>query len=473
MTSSTSETIPSIRASCDRCHFQKLKCPSAAPSNGQTSTTPGACLRCQRAKVPCTYGRRTRRKRGTRTEHASQRLIPTKETPGTAAASKDNHLVEVMNVDGLETSNGAEVLQDLDLIESKDATSGLRIATSDLQRPDAAWFCQTPFSDDTTLCRDTRRQMEFMFQDVGLFFPDNIEMLLNQPDTSAPDSLTSGSTFAATGVSDDNNRGEGGLVELVAPHESSQPQRHSTKKKVLSLASELQDRLESLEEMSRRKEIHRQDSIRKYPIGSVVHLSQRFSTLTMSLGTCTINEEQDDDNNDRLTHPRCRSCSQRPPHSAMPLLSSWISARELHVAEATTILILLSCYLTLLQIYSTVLRHFKDHLAMRGESIRTLTDLPSATSLGDLTPTNVSYNQIYEGTCIVFSSLQEATAALGFSPELNIPTSHSVADSASPAATSLVDQEVKTSASNICRSYSEIQKQLADMKDLLRTKMGL
>ena len=45
----------SYRTSCDRCRLQKLRCVSSFDSDW-----PSACQRCTRARVPCVYGRRAR-----------------------------------------------------------------------------------------------------------------------------------------------------------------------------------------------------------------------------------------------------------------------------------------------------------------------------------------------------------------------------------------------------------------------------
>ncbi|KAL1965347.1 hypothetical protein VTN77DRAFT_5784 [Rasamsonia byssochlamydoides] len=47
------ENHPSFRLACDRCHFHKLKCP-----RNKTLSNRGACERCIRAKVPCTFSLR-------------------------------------------------------------------------------------------------------------------------------------------------------------------------------------------------------------------------------------------------------------------------------------------------------------------------------------------------------------------------------------------------------------------------------
>ncbi|KAF9773514.1 hypothetical protein IL306_008665 [Fusarium sp. DS 682] len=51
--------FPSVRASCDRCRFHKLKC----IVNAEDKSVPQKCARCIRAKVECVYSQRARPKR--------------------------------------------------------------------------------------------------------------------------------------------------------------------------------------------------------------------------------------------------------------------------------------------------------------------------------------------------------------------------------------------------------------------------
>ncbi|RBA21118.1 hypothetical protein FPRO05_07432 [Fusarium proliferatum] len=51
--------FPSVRASCDRCRFHKLKC----IVNAEDKTVQQKCARCIRAKVECVYSQRARPKR--------------------------------------------------------------------------------------------------------------------------------------------------------------------------------------------------------------------------------------------------------------------------------------------------------------------------------------------------------------------------------------------------------------------------
>src|SRR6478752_7539933 len=51
--------FPSVRASCDRCRFHKLKC----IVNAEDKSVQQKCARCIRAKVECVYSQRARPKR--------------------------------------------------------------------------------------------------------------------------------------------------------------------------------------------------------------------------------------------------------------------------------------------------------------------------------------------------------------------------------------------------------------------------
>ncbi|KAK3334535.1 hypothetical protein B0H65DRAFT_512760 [Neurospora tetraspora] len=58
------KTVLQSRLACDRCHSQKLKCPRQDKTTKDpdgTSKQPAACVRCERAKVPCVFSPRQRR----------------------------------------------------------------------------------------------------------------------------------------------------------------------------------------------------------------------------------------------------------------------------------------------------------------------------------------------------------------------------------------------------------------------------
>ncbi|KAK3290186.1 uncharacterized protein B0H64DRAFT_453187 [Chaetomium fimeti] len=82
------DTLQSVRSSCDRCRFYKLKCtvPTQPESEG-----PLPCERCSRAKVPCVFGRRRRAARIAEANHKLQQQRQQQQqqisaTPSTAPA---------------------------------------------------------------------------------------------------------------------------------------------------------------------------------------------------------------------------------------------------------------------------------------------------------------------------------------------------------------------------------------------------
>ncbi|KAF4953289.1 hypothetical protein FSARC_12429 [Fusarium sarcochroum] len=80
----------SMRASCDRCRFHKLKC------NIKSESSPSSykCTRCIRAKVECTYSQRARAKRQQTPIHEDAGQAPGRENASPSSPSIGSPIVE-------------------------------------------------------------------------------------------------------------------------------------------------------------------------------------------------------------------------------------------------------------------------------------------------------------------------------------------------------------------------------------------
>lgn len=95
----SSDVFLSLRTSCDRCRFQKLKCSVLASSEAPNATV--SCQRCARAMVPCVFSRRNRSRRTMPDLNADRKRMKTKPAP---SLSSDDCGVAVSNAQSLHMS---------------------------------------------------------------------------------------------------------------------------------------------------------------------------------------------------------------------------------------------------------------------------------------------------------------------------------------------------------------------------------
>ena len=86
---SNTDSILSLRSSCNRCRFQKLKC---TPAPRRLSIGEDTCQRCFRAKVPCIFSRRAQTRQSNDTRKTSrEKSQPSADSsqPSPPASSSD------------------------------------------------------------------------------------------------------------------------------------------------------------------------------------------------------------------------------------------------------------------------------------------------------------------------------------------------------------------------------------------------
>ncbi|KAJ2982801.1 hypothetical protein NQ176_g1155 [Zarea fungicola] len=491
----SSDIIPAIRTSCDRCHLQKLKC--SVPSSTDSPSTQRSCTRCDRAKVPCTFGRRSRPKRSAWAGAASSPAVAKKSreaaktgSPNDLDASRATRSGEEQTI--TEAYRGGNHGDDQDTTTSDVAAS---TSSSENFTFDPNWMVHDAIS--TEMVPEPLQEAQargvgdmYTFQGSEPVFL-NVEHLLDQGG-GTPHSF--GITFPPTARSDDNNNNSTGDGPIEFHQQASiQPGQclttaaaatstttTTTTRMLLSLASDLEDHLESMEDMPHQRwGACDHDCIDRYPIGRVVHLSQKFASLAKELQRARSEDsgglEQQPQDFPSWSRPRI-STGLLTPSSLLSDSGSYSSsctntaATQLPSPETPGILILLSCYLTLIRIYVIVLDHFQHHLESSGRRAAQTVNLAPTMCLGELPSSNTSYNQIYEGSCIMLNALREAVEAFGI--RCNVKLSSSAAAWAGVSfSDALVGQQMTQSARDIYRGYAEIEARVASIKDWIRQQL--
>jgi hypothetical protein len=140
---------------------------------------------------------------------------------------------------------------------------------------------------------------------------------------------------------------------------------------LLQFAADLHARLDALEkEPSWRRE---SASMNDYPIGSILQLSVKLRTLGTNL---QVDDSSDDStNDDRSRHTSSTTSSANGNHltitkPALPEDLDIINTTWNPRFDTSVSLILLSCYVTLLQISTVVVGHFQEYLAQSNAESR-------------------------------------------------------------------------------------------------------
>ncbi|KAF2175893.1 hypothetical protein K469DRAFT_683363 [Zopfia rhizophila CBS 207.26] len=218
----------SIRSSCERCRFQKLKCTLPDGSDGR-----GPCQRCARAKVECVFGRRRRAsrisgpKKRVETTSFNKAILASPETPTTSTG------LPCLTLAGPDIEPPVESAMynvlDWNIIQLQDATDKAMDLANDISSYDL--------------------QYRNGLDDTFLFDTDQ----LYSSRCSPPEQSQSQPVEVMTGSSSDSS----GMVQQL-----------------LALLLEIQQRLKMLKEGPWQfGSIYGLDN---YPIGTILHLTQEF-----------------------------------------------------------------------------------------------------------------------------------------------------------------------------------------------------
>ncbi|RYP13451.1 hypothetical protein DL767_010731 [Monosporascus sp. MG133] len=468
----------SIRTSCDRCRFQKLKCSIPASSEAPKGTI--CCQRCARAMVPCVFSRRSRSRRTTTDSYSDQKRRRTRSAIGLIPDERGVTATNRHNPSISEDQGPSPVDQEISIIIPKGPTAleteafsfddgWNQVSTQNALALNGAQG--TGGADDSSLEYTFQEDsamddMQLFSNGMGIVVQENSgESSLANPWVAPASSDTSGEHNSCSG----STAFEANVVIS---------ERGNTIGVLLSLASDLHTRLETLENRPRQQGETPQ-ALDGYPIGSILHLSQEFTNIASALRKIRSVDETG-----QIAWMLSSDLTQFGGDCTATGTSS-------PCVDTSTALILLSCYVTLTQICTIVLGHFQAHLssqsAARITAIPTSAKLGPQVCLGELPTTDAPHSRIHMAVCILLESLSQAEDALGLPPQIRAargsqPWGKGSATENKTFPDALAEQDLAsalsrweelTSVTSIQESFTVLGKKVADIKELLREKMGL
>ncbi|KAI0102471.1 hypothetical protein GGR51DRAFT_562644 [Nemania sp. FL0031] len=445
----SSEALLSFRTSCNRCRFQKLKCSILASSEAPKGTI--CCQRCARAMVPCVFSRRSKSRRAMAESYSDAKQ--SRARPATTLGSGDCGVTvtsgpcpgmntKVFAFDGGWNQVSTQNTLTLNGVPASSSTLGYAF------QEDSAIDHMELFTNGINLAVQGNN---------GELSLPNFEIAADSPDSGGENNSSSRSTAFDTNVVTSERSNAIGML--------------------LSLSSDLQIGLETLENRPRQQRETPQ-ALDGYPIGSVLHLLQKFTNIVGVLwkmksdsGTGQINW---------LLGP-----------DSTQLERGGTETTTAPCLDIPVTLILLSCYITTTQICSIVLGHFQCYLISQpgsriGASPTRANPGPQV-CLGELPPTDPPHSRIYTAVCMLLESLGQAEEALGLPPHIRVAeglqswekggAAKAKALPNASAEQSLVGTpsqwEELTSVACVQGSFTVLAKKVDDIKELLREKMGL
>ncbi|EAW07630.1 uncharacterized protein ACLA_023440 [Aspergillus clavatus NRRL 1] len=209
---------------------------------------------------------------------------------------------------------------------------------------------------------------------------------------------------------------------------------------LLRLVTDLHARLAVLKELSWQSQLSIQD-LQHYPIGSVIHLSQTFTSLVRGF------------------------------KSSIP-------------ADPAIAPILFSCYVTLTQIYTVALHQFQVYLRMQPSGRQVCTSqldmrLGPHACLADVPQSNAPRNNIHTAVCMLLESLQQAEKVMPPDSYFRIidhtwsQTTHGIAIENGATRDMVPWEGLTDSTSNTHLIFRALAGEVADINQLLREKADL
>ncbi|TPX17555.1 uncharacterized protein E0L32_012148 [Thyridium curvatum] len=309
--------------------------------------------------------------------------------------------------------------------------------------------------------------------DVQLF--DSTTGVLRQDSSCEPARLGNYEVIpSASDASGENNSSSGSSTKFEP--DLGMSERGKNLEMLLSLASDLHSKLEALVQRPLQQG-EDPETLDGYHIGSVLHLSQAFANIAIA-----------------CRRSRYSGSSSDPGSAMSELVSSDCAATTSESGpcnDPSMGLILLSCYITLTQVCTTVLGHFQAHLrsrpGTRNGAPPTSTTLGPQGCLGELLGTDAPHSRIHMAVCMLLQSLGQVEEALGLPLQIHVagggfqPWEGSTTErTAVPAA--LAKQDIcaalgrwgaLSSVASIQESFNVLEQTVADIKELLRERMGL
>ena len=374
MASQISHTDQSIRASCDRCRAKKLGCTIAVAETSQTGVQ--QCVRCVRAKVDCVFSRRAQAKRRGSSDIG--------RTIGEFNSSMPTRMSEVGNLQ-----------PQMELSPSSFESSSESLSGFSMDWPlwTSPWsenlFGKHGEQDSASLllgANDHGKHLAASEQDLQLanmlgvssFSPsaENACKLAELPQPS-PDP----SVYQASSVQSNNTpsttEDSGGL-----------PTEHDDIPDIVQLSglvAEIHEALATLNGESHRPNPNNTLDLDPYPIGSVLKLTRRFMAVLRNFWATRLGSRNNDKPRD-ISHVSVSStlplaspinCTGHsyPAPNEQPILSEGslnnntnsvslpVTATDVaDVADVPTMLLVLTCYTSLMKLYMMIFSHIHKNL---------------------------------------------------------------------------------------------------------------
>ncbi|KAH7222574.1 uncharacterized protein BKA55DRAFT_546087 [Fusarium redolens] len=337
----------SIRSSCDRCRSHKLKC-TVSPENSRS--VPHKCTRCIRAQVTCVFGPRSQSKRSSNNKSKTEKPKPEppqKSSPPVCSSS---------------------------------------LAGMNLGSP-GAW---TPWIDELA-CQETEEPLAIDISTAGdgsslsdgdfwadLGMSQGLNMLDLTPSTVPTNTYhaqypTAFDHIAPTVTS---NSEAGHLMDISESLEHAPP--HAIVQ-LSNLVTKIHETSKSLEE-SPWSNVPDSKQLQNYPIGRVLSLSQDFcSILSCIWGKSSISSDGHSSGNGSSPTPSAEMLNYAEVLSSIKMTQDPTTSSSMAASvDMPTMLLVLSCYTSLIKLYSLVFAHFQNHLSHLPE---TPSPYPSQTAL--------------------------------------------------------------------------------------------
>ncbi|KAL4880554.1 hypothetical protein BJY04DRAFT_219023 [Aspergillus karnatakaensis] len=353
--------ILSLRSSCERCRFQKLKCTVPLDSS--------RCVRCCRAKVDCKFSRRTKGRRHELFREKDRNRGKDQEGPrgveegdgnvglGVPSPSPSPSKADIstlnMNSAGI-IGLGMDLGLEVELEQTQDG-DGLPATIQALLDLDESWPQPLDagideFDDFSTI----RSWMDIQDAGVKWMTAEDSRNNVLSGETQTP------TIYLRYRRSDEaSDPVLGSEMGGVAVHTGgSMP---VSLLQLSRLAGRIHDTINTLDH-GRWTTIRYFTQLEEYPIGSILSLCRELSSVARGMGK----------SNPPLPRDQCQAPASFPIFNYVPLGSDSGTIALAYGDEeqcTPTRLLVLSCYLSLSALFEIVLSHFKTPLSQQGDGL--------------------------------------------------------------------------------------------------------
>ncbi|KAF5247335.1 hypothetical protein FANTH_6426 [Fusarium anthophilum] len=379
----------SIRSSCDRCRSHKLKC-TISPENSRSASH--KCTRCIRAQVTCVFGPRSLSKRGSNNKSRSEKPKPEPEPPQKSSPP----------------------------LCSSSSLAGINLGSPVAWTP---WIDELAYqaTEEPPLPVDINTASDGPSLSGGGFWADlGMSQGLNMLDL-APSAMPTDTHHSQYPASFDHVASTvtdvGQLADILESSEHTPP--HAIVQ-LSTLVTKIHETSKSLEE-SQWSNVPDTKQLQNYPIGRVLSLSQDFcSILSCIWSKSTISSDGQFSGVGSSPTPSAEMLDYAELLSSvrMPQDPSTSSSMAASVDMPTTLLVL-SCYTSLIKLYSLVFAHFQNHLSHLPDSPSTYPSRAALAShrwglqLGELPSADETCTKICTAIQVLLDSFQAVEDVVG------------------------------------------------------------